>query len=293
MALSKFRGAITALVTPMRDGGVDEDGYARLIERQIIEGIHGLVPAGTTGESATLTDDEHRRVVEICVDTARGRVPVIAGAGSSSTARSIELGRTARAAGADAILVAAPPYNRPNQEGLYRHFAAIAEAVDLPLIVYNVPSRTACDIATETVLRLAKVANVAGIKDATGDLSRVSLMHRELGEDFALISGDDPSCVGYCAQGGVGVISVTSNVAPRQMADLMDACLDGRWSEALVLQDKLIRLHKAMFLDASPGPAKFALAAMQLCAQDLRLPMTECSTLVHAQIGEAMKEAGV
>jgi 4-hydroxy-tetrahydrodipicolinate synthase len=293
MALSQLRGALTALVTPMRDGRIDEEAFARLVERQIVEGIHGLVPVGTTGESATLTDDEHRRVVEITVQTAAGRVPVFAGAGSSATARSIELGHSARAAGADALLVAAPPYNRPNQEGLYAHFAAVAEAVDLPLILYNVPSRTSCDIATETVIRLARIANVAGVKDATGDLARVSLMHRELDEGFALLSGDDPSCVGYCAQGGAGVVSVTSNVAPRQMADLMNACLEARWSEALVLQDRLIRLHKAMFLDASPGPAKFALAALQLCTPEVRLPMTECSTLVHAQIGEAMREAGV
>jgi 4-hydroxy-tetrahydrodipicolinate synthase len=277
----------------MRDGRVDEEAFTRLVERQIVEGIHGLVPVGTTGESATLSDDEHRRVVELTVQTAARRVPVIAGAGSSATTRSIELGRSAKSAGADALLIAAPPYNRPNQEGLYAHFAAVAEAVDLPLILYNVPSRTSCDIATETVIRLAKIANVAGIKDATGDLGRVSLMHRELGDEFALLSGDDPSCVGYCAQGGAGVVSVTSNVAPRQMADLMNACLEARWSEALVLQDKLIRLHKAMFLDASPGPAKFALAALQLCTQEVRLPMTECSTLVHAQIGEAMRKAGV
>jgi 4-hydroxy-tetrahydrodipicolinate synthase len=293
MSSAKFAGALTALVTPMREGRVDEDAFARLIERQIFEGVHGLVPAGTTGESATLTDDEHRRVVEITVQTARGRVPVMAGAGSSATARCIELARQAKAAGADAVLVSAPPYNRPNQEGLYRHFAAIAEAVDLPLVAYNVPSRTSCDIATETVIRLAQDAGLAGIKDATGDLGRVSLMRREVDEDFALLSGDDPSAPGYVAQGGHGVISVTSNVAPRQMADLMNACLESRWSEARELQDRLIRLHKALFLDASPGPAKYALASLGLCANELRLPMTECAITTHPELVDAMKEAGV
>jgi 4-hydroxy-tetrahydrodipicolinate synthase len=293
MPSPNLRGAITALVTPMRDGRVDEEAYARLIERQVVEGIHGLVPAGTTGESATLTDSEHRRVVEIAVETARGRVPLIAGAGSSSTARSIELAQSARDAGADALLVAAPPYNRPSQEGLYRHFAAIAEAVDLPLVLYNVPSRTACDIANETVIRLSKLANVAGIKDATGDLGRLSLMRRELPEGFALLSGDDPTAPGYVAQGGHGVISVTSNVAPRQMADLMNACLQGAWSEAVRLQDKLIALHKALFLDASPAPAKFALASLGLCSEETRLPIAECADIARGPIKDAMREAGV
>jgi 4-hydroxy-tetrahydrodipicolinate synthase len=293
MPKATFRGAIPALVTPMRGGLVDEDAYARLIERQVAEGVHGLVPAGTTGESATLTDSEHRRVVEIAVETARGRVPVIGGAGSSSTARSIELARAVKAAGADALLVAAPPYNRPSQEGLYRHFAAIAEAVDLPLILYNVPSRTGCDIANDTVVRLSKLAHVAGIKDATGDLGRLSLMCRELPEGFALLSGDDPSAPGYVAQGGHGVISVTANVAPRQMADLMNACLQGAWTEAVRLQDKLIRLHKALFLDASPSPAKFALASLGLCSEECRLPISECADPVRGEIKLAMREAGV
>ena len=293
MPKATFRGAIPALVTPTRDGAVDEAAYARLVERQVVEGVHGLVPAGTTGESATLTDSEHRRVVEITVETARGRVPVIGGAGSSSTARSIELAKTVKAAGADALLVAAPPYNRPSQEGMYRHFAAIAEAVDLPLILYNVPSRTGSDIANDTVIRLSKLANIAGIKDATGDLGRLSLMRRELPEGFALLSGDDPSAVGYLAQGGHGVISVTANVAPRQMADLMDACLSGDFAEAVRLQDRLIRLHKALFLDASPAPAKFALASLALCSEECRLPITECSTAVRGEIKEAMREAGV
>jgi 4-hydroxy-tetrahydrodipicolinate synthase len=293
MSKAIFRGAIPALVTPMQGGAVDEEAYVRLVERQVVEGVHGLVPAGTTGESATLTDSEHRRVVELAVETARGRVPVIGGAGSSSTARSIELARTVKAAGADALLVAAPPYNRPSQEGLYAHFAAIAEAVELPLILYNVPSRTACDIAHDTVIRLSRVASVAGIKDATGDLGRLSLMRRELPEGFALLSGDDPSALGYVAQGGHGVISVTANVAPRQMADLMEACLSGDFAEAVRLQDRLIRLHKALFLDASPSPAKFALASLGLCSEDCRLPIAECSAPVRGEIKEAMREAGV
>lgn len=293
MTKPRFYGCLTALVTPFRDGGLDEAAFRALVERQIAAGVHGLVPAGTTGESATLTDAEHRRVVELTVEVAAGRVPVVAGAGSSATARSIELAGSAKAAGAGALLVAAPPYNRPSQEGLYRHFAAIAEAVDLPLIVYNVPSRTAVDIATETILRLTAVANIAGVKDATGDLSRLNLMRRECPEGYALLSGDDPSAVGYLAQGGHGVISVTANVAPGAMAELMGACLAGDFAGAANRQDKLIALHKAMFLDASPAPAKFALAELDLCGPEVRLPLTECAEAPRTAILAAMREAGV
>jgi 4-hydroxy-tetrahydrodipicolinate synthase len=293
MSSPRFRGAITALVTPMRDGTVDETAFTALVEHQVEQGVHGLVPAGTTGESATLTDAEHRRVVEICAEVAAGQVPVIAGAGSSSTARSIELGLQAKAAGADALLIAAPPYNRPSQAGLYAHFAAIAEAVDLPVVIYNVPSRTACDIATETVVRLAALPNIVGIKDATGDLSRVSLMRREVPDAFALISGDDPSALGYVAQGGHGVISVTSNVHPSAVAGMMEAALDGDFGSAVAIQDRLIRLHKALFLDSSPGPTKFALSTLQQGSEEVRLPLVACAQGVRDEILAAMEEAGL
>jgi 4-hydroxy-tetrahydrodipicolinate synthase len=291
MARPRFHGCLPALVTPFRDGKVDEAAFRALVKRQMEGGVHGLVPVGTTGESATLSDAEHRRVIEMTVEVAGGRTPVVAGAGSSATARSIELARAAKAAGADALLVAAPPYNRPSQEGLYRHFAAIAEAVELPLILYNVPSRAGVDIATETVVRLSSVANIVGIKDATGDLSRVSLMLRDCPDGFALLSGDDPSAVGYCAQGGHGVISVTSNVAPGAMARLMDLCLSGAYAAAAELQARLVGLHKALFLDASPAPAKFALAELGLCSSETRLPITECAEAVRPAIREAMAQA--
>lgn len=293
MKKPRFSGCLPALVTPFRNGELDEGAFRRLVERQIEGGVHGLVPAGTTGESATLTDSEHQRIIQIAVETAAGRIPVIAGATSSATARSIKLGRSARAAGADGLLVAAPPYNKPSQEGLYRHFAAITEAVDLPLILYNVPSRTGVDIASATVARLAELPNIAGIKDATGELARLSVMRRDCPDDFVLLSGDDPSAVGYLGQGGHGVISVTCNVAPKQTVELIAACLDGDFAAAAKQQAKLIRLHQAMFLDASPAPAKFALAQLDLCDQEVRLPLAPCTEAVRPAILQAMREAGV
>ncbi|HEV2363949.1 MAG TPA: 4-hydroxy-tetrahydrodipicolinate synthase [Caulobacteraceae bacterium] len=290
--LSRIKGAITALATPFRNGAVDETAFRALIERQIEAGVHGLVPVGTTGESVTLSRDEHRRVVEVCIKTAAGRVPVIAGAGSNSTAEAIELVRHAKDAGADAALVVTPYYNRPSQEGLYRHYAAIAEAVDLPIIVYNVPSRTSVDISDETLARLAKVAGITGVKDATGDMSRPSLQRRACGADWILLSGDDPSALGYMAHGGAGCISVTANVAPKPCAQFFDACLGGRWEEARALHQRLIALHKALFLDASPAPTKFAMARLGLMSEEARLPIAPCAEGVKAAILAAMEEAG-
>ncbi|MDB5459940.1 MAG: dihydrodipicolinate synthase [Caulobacteraceae bacterium] len=288
-----FRGAIPALVTPFRDGALDEKAFVALVERQIAGGVHGLVPVGTTGETATLSHDEHRRVVELCVRTAAGRVPVIAGAGSNSTAEAIELVRFAKTVGADVALVVSPYYNRPSQEGIYQHYLAVNDAVQMPVIVYNVPSRTASDVATDTVARLAKLPNIVGIKDATGDLTRVSLMRLECPEDFVLLSGDDPSALGYMAHGGHGCISVTSNVAPEAFSTFLNACMAGDWTGALYQQDRLIRLHKALFLDASPSPTKFALAHLGLCSEEVRLPVTPCMEAVRPRIVEAMREAGV
>ena len=288
-----FKGVITALITPFRDGRVDEAAFTRLLERQIAAGVHGVVPMGTTGESATLHPDEHKRVVELCVEVAAGRVRVIAGAGGSATDKAVEFVRHAKTVGADGALVVTPYYNRPSQEGLYRHFEAINEAVQLPVLLYNVPGRTGVDLANATVARLARLPNVVGIKDATGDLGRASQMRLEVPESFALISGDDPTFLGYLAHGGHGVISVTSNVAPEAMVALYDAAVAGDAASALAWQDRLIRLHKALFLDASPAPTKYALARLGLCDEDIRLPLTPCADAVKPEIDAAMALAGL
>jgi 4-hydroxy-tetrahydrodipicolinate synthase len=293
MAQQFLNGIFPALVTPFRDGQVDEKAFARLVERQIAGGVHGLVPVGTTGETSTLSHDEHRRVVELCVQIAAGRVPVIAGAGSNSTAEAIGFVEHAKAVGADAALVVTPYYNRPSQDGLYRHYAAINDAVALPVLVYNVPGRTSVDITNDTLERLSKLPHIAGVKDATGDLSRASLQRLVCGEDWVLLSGDDPSALGYMAHGGHGCISVTANVAPAACAAFFDACAAGDWTGALAWQDRLVRLHKALFLDASPSPTKFALAHLDLCEEESRLPIAPCSEAVKPVILAAMAAAGV
>lgn len=288
-----FSGAITALVTPFAGGRVDEDALVRLIERQVAAGVGGVVPVGTTGETATLTHDEHRLVVEQTVAAVGGRCKVIAGAGSSCTKEAIELAHHARGAGADGALVVTPYYVRPSQEGLYAHYAALAEAVDLPILIYNVPSRTSVDISNETVARLARLPRIVGIKDATGDMARAGLMRRACGPDFVMLSGDDGSALGYIAHGGHGVISVTSNVAPELCARQMAAALAGDFAGALQMQDRLVPLHRALFLDASPGPAKWALARLGLCSPEVRLPLTACAESVQPAVAEALRLAGV
>ncbi|WP_439478071.1 4-hydroxy-tetrahydrodipicolinate synthase [Brevundimonas sp.] len=293
MTAPLFKGVITALITPLRDGKVDEAAFTGLLERQIAAGVHGVVPMGTTGESASLSLDEHKRVVELCVQVAAGRVRVIAGAGSSATDKAIELARFAKTVGADGALIVTPYYNRPSQEGLARHFEAIAEAVQLPVLLYNVPGRTGVDMANETVARLAAHPNIVGIKDATGDLSRVSWMRAHIGEQFDLISGDDPSYLGYHAHGGVGVISVTSNVAPEAMVAMHEAAAAGDYATARDWQDRLIGLHKALFLDNSPAPTKYALSRMQLCGEEMRLPLSLTSDAVRPAIDRAMADAGL
>ncbi len=282
-----------ALVTPFRDGGLDEQAFVALVERQIAGGVHGLVPVGTTGETATLSHDEHRRVVELCVKAAGGRVPVIAGAGSNSTAEAIELVRHAKTIGADAALVVTPYYNRPSQEGLYAHYAAINEAVQLPVLIYNVPARTSVDIADTTLARLAKLPNIVGIKDATGDMARATMQRLLCGEDWVMLTGDDPTALGYMAHGGHGCISVTSNVAPDLCATFYNAALAEDWKTALYWQDRLFRLHKSLFSDASPAPTKFALAHLGLCDAFARLPITPASEASQAEVLAAMREAGV
>src|SRR3569833_367777 len=288
-----FKGAIPALVTPFRNGEVDEKAFVALVERQIAAGVHALVPVGTTGETATQRHDEHKRVVELCVQVTAGRVPVIAGAGSNSTDEAIDLVRFSKTVGADGVLVVSPYYNRPSQEGIYQHFKAINDAVQIPILLYNVPTRTASDMSNETVARLAKLPNIVGIKDATGDLARESLMRLECPDDFVLLSGDDPNALGYMAHSGHGCISVTCNVAPEAFSAFMNACMNGNKTAALEKQDQLIRLHKALFLDASPAPTKFALAVLGLCTEDVRLPATPCAEGVRPAILKAMHEAGV
>lgn len=288
-----FKGSITALVTPFKNGAVDEAAVAELAERQIAAGTHGLVPCGTTGESATLTFGEHMRVVEIVVETARGRVPVIAGTGSNSTAVAIQNHARAREIGADAGLVVAPYYNKPNAEGLYQHFKAINDEVDLPIIIYNVPGRTVIDIDAETVARIATLKNVVGIKDATGDLARVAQHRRLIGPDFVQLSGDDPTALGFNATGGVGIISVTSNVAPELCARFQEATLAGDWETAREINDRLLPLHHALFSSASPGPTKYAMSLLGVTNTELRLPLTGPNEASKAAVREAMVIAGL
>ena len=293
MAHPLFRGAITALVTPFRDGALDEPAFRALVERQVAAGVHGVAPVGTTGEASTLSDAERRRVVELCVEVCAGRVRVIAGAGHNATAETIDRVRHAKAVGADAALVVTPYYNRPSQEGLYRHFAAINDAVEMPVVLYNVPGRTGADLATDTVVRLAALPNVVGLKDATADLARPSLMRLTCPEDFALLSGDDASALGYMAHGGHGTISVTSNVAPGACARQMEAALAGDFAGALALQDRLIGLHRALFADNSPAPTKWALATLGLCTDEVRLPLAPCGEAAQLLVREALRQAGV
>ncbi len=289
-----FRGSFPALVTPFRDEAFDESVYRDFVDWQIQEGSHGLVPCGTTGESATLDSDEHRRAIEICVARAAGRVRVIAGCGSNDTRHAIALSRAAKDAGADAVLHVPPYYNRPNQEGIYAHFAAIAEAVDLPIVLYNVPSRTITDIALETMERLARIASVVAVKDATGNLGRVSAQRSLCGEDFVQLSGNDDCALGFMAMGGSGCISVTANVAPGLCATFQSACLAGEYDEARRIQDRLYPLHAALFSDASPGPVKYALNRVRPdFPADLRLPMTPPSAASRKAVDAALEHAGL
>ena len=286
-----FFGSIPALVTPFSDGRVAENTLADFVEWQIAEGSNALVPCGTTGEGATLSDAEHRRVIEITVETARGRVPVIAGCGSNNTAHAIELTRTAKEAGADAALHVPPYYNRPNQDGIYGHLAAIAD-LDFPIILYNVPSRTITDIAVDTMARLSRLPNVVGVKDATGNLARVSAQRLACGADFIQLSGNDDMALGFNAMGGIGCISVTANVAPKLCSEFQAAIRERRWDDALILQDRLFPLHTALFSDASPGPVKYALSRVKNgFPAALRAPMTEPSAASKQAVDEALARA--
>ena len=290
----QLRGSITALITPFRNGEVDEQGFRELIEWQVAEGSNGIVPVGTTGESPTLTADEHKRVIEIAVETAAGRVPVVAGTGSNSTAEAIEFTRHAAHAGADAALVVVPYYNKPTQEGLYSHFKAVAESADIPIIVYNVPGRTVASISVETVDRLARdIASIVGTKDATADLARVSRQRLMTGEAFIQLSGEDATALGFNAHGGVGCISVTANVAPRLCAEFQRACRAGDYGTALTLQDRLMPLHQALFVETSPAPVKYAASVLGVSSDEVRLPLVPASEPARAAVRKAMVHAGL
>jgi 4-hydroxy-tetrahydrodipicolinate synthase len=288
-----FKGSFTALITPFANGALDEDAFVKLVEFQIQNGTHGLVPVGTTGESPTLTHDEHNRVVELCVKQAARRVPVIAGAGSNSTAEAIELVRHAKSVGAQAALVVTPYYNKPTQEGLYRHFKAINDAVDLPVIIYNIPPRSVIDMSVATMARLFELPNIVGVKDATANLARVSQQRLAMAPGFNQLSGEDGTALGFMAHGGHGCISVTANVAPRLCAEFQNACLAGDYARALQLQDRLMPLHDAMFCETSPAPVKYAAERLGLCRAEVRLPMTPASESARRIVDEALAKAEI
>jgi 4-hydroxy-tetrahydrodipicolinate synthase len=293
MNLDRIRGSMPALITPFRNGTLDERAFTELVEWQIAEGSHGLVPVGTTGESPTLTPEEHARVIELCVKTAAGRVPVIAGAGSNSTAEAIQYLRHAESVGADAALVVSPYYNKPNQEGLYQHYKALSEATHLPIIVYNIPGRSIVDILPETMGRIAKLANVVGVKDATANLTRVDLQRIHCGKEFIQLSGEDGTALGFNAHGGRGCISVTANIAPKLCAQFQEATLLGDYKQGREIQEKLFPLHRALFLEPSPAPVKFAAAELGLCAADVRLPLVGISEATKDEVRAALKHAGL
>jgi 4-hydroxy-tetrahydrodipicolinate synthase len=280
-------------VTPFRDGAVDEKALRDLVDWQIEEGIHGLVPVGTTGESPTLSHEEHKRVVELTVQEAAGRVPVIAGAGSNNTIEAVDLARHAEKAGADAVLVVTPYYNKPGQEGLYQHYKAINDAIGIPIIIYNIPPRSVIDMSVETMARLFELENIAGVKDATANLARVSMQRQAMGASFNQLSGEDATALGFMAHGGDGCISVASNVAPKLCSQLMDACLAGEYGKALELQDRLFPLFQALFVETNPSPTKYALSVLGKIADEARLPMVPVTDKTKETVRAAMRHAGL
>jgi 4-hydroxy-tetrahydrodipicolinate synthase len=288
-----FRGSFTALVTPFKNGGLDERAFRDLVDWQIGEGTDGLVPVGTTGESPTLSHEEHHRVVDWCVEQANKRVPVIAGAGSNSTAEAIDLSRHAEKAGADAVLIVTPYYNKPTQEGLYRHFKAINDAIGIPILIYNIPGRSVVDMSVETMKRLSALPNIKGVKDATAKVERVSLQRQAMGEGFIQLSGEDATALGFMAHGGHGCISVTANVAPRLCAEFQDFCAAGDYNKALKIQDRLMPLHVNLFIETNPAPAKYALALLGKCSEVCRLPLAPLAEASKRAVRDAMIHAGL
>ena len=289
-----FRGSIPALITPFKDGALDEKRFQDFVDWQIKEGSHGLVPVGTTGESPTLSHDEHKRVIEICIETAKGRVPVIAGAGSNNTREAIDLAQHAEKAGADAVLVVTPYYNKPNQAGLKAHYKAIDSAISIPIIIYNIPGRSVIDMTPETMAELYRdCKNVVGVKDATANLATASRQRHLCGPDFVQLSGEDITALAFNAHGGVGCISVTANIAPRLCSQFQDACTAGDYAKALEIQDKLAPLHRAIFIDPNPTGAKYALSLLGKIEEELRLPLVPISEATRAEIRDAMVHAGL
>ncbi len=277
----------------MRDGKLDEDAFRAFVEWQISEGTHGLVPVGTTGESPTLSHAEHNRVVEICIEVSADRVPVVAGAGSNNTSEAIELSRHAEKAGANALLIVTPYYNKPNQEGLYQHYKAINDAVGIPIIIYNIPPRSVIDMSVETMARLFELKNIVGVKDATAKIERVSLQRHAMGPDFVQLSGEDATALAFNAHGGHGCISVTSNVAPKLISEFQTACLAGDYAKALDYQDRLMPLHRALFLEPNPTGVKYALSVIGKMNDDVRLPLVKVSEQTRTEIRSAMVHAGL
>jgi 4-hydroxy-tetrahydrodipicolinate synthase len=292
-ATPALAGSLVALITPFADGKVDERAFQALVDWQVKEGTHGLVPCGTTGESPTLSHEEHRRLVELCVEVADRRVPVVAGTGSNSTAEAISLTKHAKAVGADAALVVTPYYNKPTQEGLYQHFKAIHDAADLPIIIYNIPGRSVIDMSIATMARLAALPNIVGVKDATADLVRPLRTRVELGADFIQLSGEDATATAFLAQGGVGCISVTANVAPRLCAEMQNAWVRGDLVEMARIRDLLMPLHHAMFVETSPAPVKYAASLLGLCRPELRLPLVETTPATQELVRAALVSAGL
>jgi len=272
-----FKGSITALITPFRNGKVDEAAFTRFIDWQISEGTHGLVPVGTTGESPTLDHDEHKRVIELAVQAAKKRVPVIAGTGSNSTDEAVELSQYAEKIGADAVLIVTPYYNKPSQEGLYQHFKAINDAINIPIIIYNIPGRSVVDMSVATMARCYELKNIVGVKDATANLARPSQTRAALGPEFCQLSGEDATALAFMAHGGAGCISVASNVAPRLCAEFQNACMAGDFKKALALQDRLMPLHEVLFIETNPAPVKYAVSRLGFGTADMRLPMVPVS----------------
>jgi len=288
-----FKGSFVALITPFKNGRVDERAFQDFVEWQIAEGTHGLVPCGTTGESPTLSHDEHKRVVELCIEAAHGRVPVMAGAGSNSTTEAIELAKHAKKAGADAVLVVTPYYNKPNQAGLYAHYKALHDATRIPIFIYNIPPRCVIDMSVETMAELAKLPRIAGVKDATGDIMRPLRTKLAIGTKFCQLDGDDATAIAFNAHGGVGCISVTANIAPKLCSQMQVASLAGDAAKALAIQERLMPLHQNLFIEPNPGPAKYAASLLGICGPDLRLPLVPPSKATQAAVRAAIKAAGL
>ena len=288
-----FKGSFTALITPFKDGKFDEASFRSLIDFQLKSGTHGLVPTGTTGESPTLSHEEHIRIVEVCIEQANKKVPVIAGTGSNSTEEAIYLTKHAEKAGADAALVVTPYYNKPSQEGLLQHFTKIANSVDIPIVIYNIPGRSIVDMSNETMSKLFEVKNIVGVKDATGDIPRVYFTRSEVGNEYNMLSGDDSTTLAFMTYGGHGAISVTSNIAPKLCSDFHSLCMDKNFYEASLINDKLMPLHRALFLESSPGPVKYAASKLDLCSEEVRLPVTKINNDTKKIIDNALRHASL